>query len=360
MKQSVKPIKRAKPTFDMGASMKALVDISETAADNRFDVARKVVQSQPSAVTAELVDIKPEIQESLAYRKSNDVVNVSAFVVGLSYVVPIDLIDSNPFGARVFYNIEDIDEIGRSVKTDGQKVAANAFVNGNRIELIDGETRLRGARAFGISTLEVKIETPPASPAEQYRRSAELNSHRSNHSSLDTAVRLKGQWDTGEYETQEDLGKAFPDEKGKQLSKSQISMFLRIAAIPERFLDKMSHAPNTSGLMIAYELSGIFSSAEYKADSEKLDLVATEAIVEIQAKQLGKAQAVVLIASKLQGKKSRLRSESIPVKYGMVKGTLKWVPKRGQLGLAFEGLTETKLEELKEMITKMLDGQLSI
>jgi ParB family chromosome partitioning protein len=352
--------KRAKPAFDLGASMQALVDVSATAADNRFDVARKVVQNQPSAVTASPVSAQPDAQDTPAYRKAIEGFDVSAFVVGQSYVVPTDLIDSNPNGARVFYHVEDTDEIGKSIKTDGQKMAANAFVKGNRIELIDGETRLRGARAYGVPTLEVKIETPPASAAEQYRRSALLNSHRTNHSSLDTAVRLKGLWDSGAYETQDELGKAFPDEKGKPLSKSQVSMFLRIAGVPERFLEKMSHAPNTSGLMIAYEISGMFSSAEYQADSDKLDHVVSEAIAEIQARQLGKAQSVALIASKLQGKKSRLRAERMAVKYGTVQGTLQWVAKRGQLSLSFEALPEAKLEELKDLIRKMLDGQLSI
>jgi ParB family transcriptional regulator, chromosome partitioning protein len=358
MKPADKFAKRAKPAFDMGASMRALVDVSSSAADNRFDVARQVVQSQPSAVAAR--ERQPEAPSPALQPTLPAAVDLAAFEVGKSYVVPIELVDSNPFGARVFYHVEDTDEIGRSIKTDGQKMAANAFVKGHRIELIDGETRLRGARAYGIPTLEVKIETPPATPAEHYRRSALLNSHRSNHSSLDTAVRLKGLWDSGAFPTQDELGKAFPDEKGKTLSKSQVSMFLRIAGVPERFLETMSRAPNTSGLMIAYEISGIFSSAEYQIDPDKLDLVATEAIADIQARQLGKAQAAAVIASKLQGKKSRLRSESIPVKYAAVKGTLKWVPQRGQLSLSFEDLPAAQLEELKELIRKMLDGQLSI
>jgi ParB family transcriptional regulator, chromosome partitioning protein len=360
MNQPVKPAKRAKPAFDLGASMQALVAVSATAADNRFEVARKVVQSQPSAVTAPAVPTSPDAVESPAYRKTVEGVDVSTFVVGQSYVVPIDLVDSNPFGARVFYPVEDTDDTGRSIKTDGQKVAANAFVKGHRIELIDGETRLRGARAFGVATLEVKIEVPPSSAAEQYRRSALLNSHRTNHSSLDTAVRLKDLWESGAYETQDELGKAFPDEKGKPLSKSQVNMLLRIGGMPQRFLQKMSQASNTSGLMIAYEISGMFSSAEYQTDPDKFDLVVSEAIAEIQAKQLGKSQSVALIASKLQGKKSRLRAERIAVKYGPVQGTLQWVAKRGQVSLSFEALPEAKLEELKDLIRKMLDGQLSI
>lgn len=356
-----KQTKRTRPAFDMSASMRSLVDTSESAAEDRFAVAKRIVQEQPSALSPTALSQEAmTAAQPVLVRKSADALDVTSFGVGQTYVVPTSLIDSNPNGARVFYRIEHTEQIGQSMAASGQQVAVNAFVKGTRIELIDGETRLRAARAYGIPDLQVKIEVPPKNSIEQYTRSALLNSNRSSHNCLDAAVRMSGLLASGAYDSQDAIVAGFTNEKGKKVSKAQVSMYMRISRIPERFLQKMSQSDHTSTFSVAYEVSGIFVVPNYEEEGEKFDAIATDVIEDIQAKELGRDQTKSLIAGKIQGKQSRLRGENISVKYGTTKGTLKVFPQRGQIDLSFKGLPETKLEELRATIERMLSGQMSI
>lgn len=354
--KTLAPAKRPKTTFNLGAAMKTLVANSTEATDDRFSVARRVVDALPSALSTPAA----EPLQIAATTSPGDPLDVSSFQVGQSYEVPIGLIDSNPIGARVFYRVENIDQMSESMFQQNQLVSVNGFVKGNRIELYDGETRLRSARARGIPRLLVKVDTPPVDALDQYTRSAHLNNQRSNHNALDIAVRLKQFLDIGIYPNQEALMQNYRDEKGRQLSKSQVSMYMRIGRIPERFLQKMSQADSTSSFTVAYEVGAIFDTPEYAAQPDKFDALAHDVIETIQSKELSKEQSKNLILSKLQDKQSRMRAESIPVKYGATKGTLKIFPLRGQLDLSFKGLTDDKLPELRELVEKMLAGQMAL
>lgn len=358
MTESIKPSKRTRPSFDMAESMKNLVEASNSATDDRFAIAKKIVEEQPNVLSQTQTDktlVNPRNGEEII----NHRINFSTYIEGNTYSIPIDLIDSNPHGARVFYRIEDIEDIGKSMKESGQFVAVNGYVKGSRIELFDGETRLRGARAYGISNLQVKIESAPKDALEQYTRSALLNNKRKNHNCLDVAVRMKRLLEEGAFESQDALSAGFTDEKGKSVSKSQVSMYMRIARIPDRFLQKMSHADHSCTFTVAYELSGIFSLSEYASNSEKYNAIANEVIEEIQSKELGKEQSKNLITSKIQGKQSRLRADVTSIKYGSSKGTLKVFIERGQVDLSFKGLSETGVEELRALIERMLTEQSS-
>lgn len=356
-----KQTKRSRPAFDMGASMRSLVDTSEEAAEDRFSIAKKIVQEQPSALSSRVPTQEPETApQPVVVRKSADALDVASFEVGQTYVVPTSLIDSNPNGARVFYRMEHTESIGQSMAESGQQVAVNAFVKGTRIELIDGETRLRAARAYGIPHLQVKIEVPPKDSVDQYIRSANLNSNRSSHNCLDAAVRMSGLLASGAYENQEAIVAGFTNEKGKKVTKSLVSMYMRISRIPERFLQKMSQSDHTSAFGVAYDLSGIFAAPEYQEEIEKFDAIATGLIEEIQEKELGRDQTQSLIAGKIKGKQTRQRSENISVKYGNTKGILKVFPQRGQIDLSFKGLPESELDQLRATIERALSGQMSI
>jgi ParB family chromosome partitioning protein len=137
-------------------------------------------------------------------------------------------------------------------------------------------------------------------------------------------------------------------------------MYLRIAKIPERLLEKMSANIRTSSFTTAYEISGIFVVEGYAENADKFIKLAEDIIEEIQLKKLGKEQSKSLIAAKLKGPQTRLRPETVPVKYADQKGTLKVFPSRGQLDLSFKGLPENKLIELRESVEKMLAGQMAL
>lgn len=345
--------KRAKVKLDFTAAKTDFLRQSSEATDERWAKAEQITSTQPSALSANPV----AVALAPAPFTTSTVFDVGSLVVGQVVDLPVTLLDSNSYGARFFYRFENIDKVGTSMMEDSQLVPVNGFVKGNRIELYDGETRLRSARSTGRATLQVKIDKPPESPLDQHRRSALFNSLRSNHTALDIAVRLKQFLDEGIYSSQEELVNHYRDEDDNRISKSGVSMYLRIARTPMTVLHLMSEKNATSALMTAYEISGIFESQAYKAEPEKYESLAREVIKEIQEKELGRQQSKSLIDAKMKGPQSRMRAENIPVKYAGGKGTLKVFPSRGQLDLSFKGLPEDRLIELRESVEKMLAGQ---
>ncbi|MES2027400.1 MAG: ParB/RepB/Spo0J family partition protein [Pseudomonadota bacterium] len=361
-KKNTASAKRPKPALDLGASMSRLQTASNEVADNRFAIARQVTNSQPTALSGGSKTDNPEhrLPSSASIAGELATFDPNNCQVGSVYQVPLKYIDENQYGARHFYRPNDVDDIGKTMQNGGQDVAANGFVKDNRIKLIDGGTRLRAARSLGLLSLEVKIEAPLTDPKDQFKRSALLNDQRSAHSSLDLAYRMHQMMQEGIYSSNDDVAANVPGPNGNPLSKSQVSMYLRIARIPERLLQKMSVNDQTSTFTIAYEISGIFQAPGYAEEPEKYDQLAEDVIDEIQLKQLGKEQSKTLIASKLKGPKTRVRAETLPVKYADRKGTLKIFPSRGQLDLSFKGLPEDKLVQLRESVEKMLAGQMAL
>jgi ParB family chromosome partitioning protein len=362
--------RRAAPrSIDFAASMAKLSTTAEAAASERLAPSakwakgREVTEQQPSAVASDNPPrTEPRIGRPLVPTALNQpaMFDVSQCVVGNTYDVPIHLIDPNPLGARYFYRAENIEMVGKTMSKDGQDVPANGYVHGDRVVLYDGGTRLRSATQFGIAKLQVKIETPPADRKELYKRSARLNDQRSDHTALDVAVSMARLMKEGIYETQDQIAADILDRKGNALSKAQVSMYLRIARIPEPFLAKMSYHDQTSSFTIAYEISSIFALADYDKKPDEYNDVASAVIDEIQKRQLSKSQAQALIQSKLEGKQSRQRADSTTVRLGECKGLIKVFPSRGQLDFTIKGLDPQTLDQLKDSIEKVCSGQLPL
>lgn len=353
---------RTKGVIDFASAYGNLNENATANAESRFDRAARIVDSRPSALHPVPGDAAaPAAGVAAGQSVSQAPADPSGYEVGKVYAVPVSQIDPNQVGVRHYYRASEIDRIGISLEEGGQKVAVNGFVKPNgRIELIDGGTRLRSAKSAGLETLDVKIEKPPADLREQYKRSAALNDERSDHTALDTAVLFRRLLDEGVYASQDELAADMKDRKGAPLSKTQVSMYLRIEKIPDRLRRQMIDHEQTTTLWIAYEISGIFVRQDYDERREEYDRIAEEVIKEIQDKSLGKLQAQSLIQSKLTGPKNRTRGDSATVKYGDKSGVIKTFEGRGQLDFSIKGLDPAKLRELREGIEKLCTGQLPL
>ncbi|MDO8371634.1 MAG: ParB N-terminal domain-containing protein [Burkholderiaceae bacterium] len=276
------------------------------------------------------------------------------YAVGSKHPVPLFLLARSPNQARVFYSTDELDEMSKSLRTNGQDVAALGYVKSGRVFLIDGVKRFQGATIGGLGTLDVEIVPTPVDDAAEYEMSRRINLERSAQTALDDAVRWKDLLAKAVYADQDSLAQSLG------ISKATVSKTMGLNRIPERLLRTMSDHPQTRALTIAYEISNIFAADQFKDAPEKAEYMAEDVIEETAKLDLSRHQVGVLIASKLSGPKSRLRGEAHPVKYGESKGSLKVVPSRGQLELVFKGLPPLKVEELKALIEQMLAGQLSI
>lgn len=280
------------------------------------------------------------------------------YTIGGVYRVPLGLLDGNTWGARVYYKAALVDRLITSFEkhdSNKQKVAANGFVKPDgRVELIDGGTRLRTANSTNAGFLDVKIEKPPASAREQFKRSKELNEERSEQTALDLAVQFRKLLDAKEYESQDALA------ADMGMTKSQVSMYLRIEAIPDRLRRIMVDDEQTSFLTIAYEISALFTQPDFAQRQDHYEEIGEDVIREVQAKKLGKQQVIALVRSKLEGPRSRERPEAVKVKYNEAEGTIKMFAARGQLDFSIRGLPPEQLDALAKSIKDLCAGQLPL
>jgi metal-dependent amidase/aminoacylase/carboxypeptidase family protein len=77
-------------------------------------------------------------------------------------------------------------------------------------------------------------------------------------------------------------------------------------------------------------------------------------------KGLGREQTIELVRSKMQGPKTRVRGDSVQVKFGNHKGAIKVVASRGEFTMNFRGLSEDEIEDLKRRVESVLAGQLTM
>lgn len=277
-----------------------------------------------------------------------------AFEVGKTYSVPLFNLQKSEHNARVFYSAEELNEMAKSLQEKGQDIPAIGYVKAGRVILIDGQKRFQAAANAGIPNLTVLMVEQPSDEGSEYEESRRINLHRSTQTALDDAVRWQILLKRGIYGSQDELAQRL------EISKANVSKTMGINRIPERLLRAMSDSPQTRSLSIAYEISCIFASDEVEHVSDETLALAEEVINETIRKELGRAQVKSLIDSKMQGPKSRVRSQAISINYGNTRGTLKVFPARGQLELMFKGLPEQKVEELRILIEQTLSGQLSI
>lgn len=360
--------KPARQKIDIGAELENMSAEADAQAQSRFAIGAAAVRSRPSPLApamgsaagaaGEQGRAAPTAAGSLPAPLAG--FDVNALVVGGTYDVPIALIDANKYSPRFFYKSDRVDETAISMSEKGQKVAANGYVKAGRVQLIEGGTRLRAARANGAETLKVVIEEPPADDLELYLRAVAFHEERTNHTALDTAVLLKRLLDDRVCSSQDELTEKVKV-NGSTQSKQQISMYLRISrSIPERLLRLMSDHEATSSFTVAYELSALFVSDAYKADPDRIEQIADDLVRRIASVGMSVRDVKAEIAAKLAGPKQRERSEATSVKFGDAKGVIKLFESRGQLDFSIKGVPPEKLPALKATIEAVCAGRLNL
>lgn len=345
--------------IDFGAGLGEASAAAEQEATDRFAKAMRTVQETPTGLSPiTTVNSPAAAPAAVAAARSGGDFDIRSVKVGSTYDVPLSLIDPNPYSPRHFYKSAQVDETALSMQAKGQKVAANGFVTeAGRVQLIEGGTRLRAARAIGAHTLEVKIEEPPKSVLEQYLRGVEFHDERTNHTALDTAVLLRKLLDEGAVERQDELAAKIKI-NGSVPSPALVSKYLRIAGhIPNRLLMVMADHEATSTLRVAYAISSFFVDPGFEKEPDRYEQMAEETVQETVSKSLSARDVEALVAAKLAGPKTRARAEATPVKMGRATGAIKLFEARGQLDFSIKGLDPETLSRLKATIESICAGR---
>lgn len=261
-----------------------------------------------------------------------------AYQVGMVYEVPLGEIQSNPFNPRAVYTSSAIDDMATSMLSGGQRVSATAYVGlKGEVVLIEGETRLRGARAGGMSTLRVEIRPRPASDRALYEEARAANVERRDQTPLDDAIKWKELLGKKVYPTQSALAQAL------ELGEDHVSRTLSLAALPLRIVHSVADHPD----MLSHKmLNAIREYWEVKGDDDTLEL-----ILEVAKHGMGYRDVVARRKAAEQGPVRRTRSLREPISYKGAKGELKSFAEEGRLEFVLKGLGP---EASKEISMKIL------
>lgn len=332
---------------DPTAAMKRLQQSANAAATDRFALASKVMQTQPTGLTA--VDTQPK--EEVEPISSGSRFDIAQCVPGAIVSVPLHMIDLNDLGPRQIYQSVEIDKIAATI-TESQDDAAHGYVKDGRVKLIDGGTRVRAAKVSGVDHLDVKFEAEPENPLALYLRARSYNDQRSQPTPIDHAISLRKLIESGAVPNNRVIAEKIPDPSGRPMSESQVSMYMRVSRMPERVLQRMSENPSTTAFTILYAVSEIFEKILDKSQAED---TALSIIDDIRQKDLSKQQVITLVRSKLEGTKHRERSTQQTLSIGNYEGVVKVFAKRGQIELSMKNLPPEQLPELQKALVAKLE-----
>ena len=267
-------------------------------------------------------------------------------VIGQIIEVPVERVRSNPLNPRAVYTSAAVDEMAISLTNNGQRVAALGYQEDDgAIVLIEGETRLRGARAAGIPTLRVEIRAKPASERELYEMARAANVERRDPTPLDDAIRWKELLARKIYPTQSALAKAL------NLGEDYVSRTLSLAQLPHKIVLGVSEY---SELMNHKMLNALREYWEQQGDDETFELIQDAA-----RNGLGYRDVVARRKLAAKGPVRRARSFREHLSFGEAKGELRTFEADGRLELKLKGLSAQQAEEVARKIKDLFPTQVT-
>lgn len=266
-------------------------------------------------------------------------------LVGFVADVPLSLIQSNPVNPRAHYPATSIDEMATSLASKGQQVAAQAFPSddGQRVVLMDGERRFRGARALGLEALRIEICAKPKDDRSLYEAARAANVERANQTALDDAIRWRQLIEQGVYKSQTEIA------SGLAIDEGTVSRTLALADIPEPIvLILIADHPDMLSLRMLTALREFFRVTDLETTIELIHEAAKEGF--------GYREVNIRRARVQAGPQQRTRAEQTAVRAGDNKGVVKVNRDRGDFSLAFKGMSPATLIRLEATIQAFLDG----
>jgi len=304
----------------------------------------RVAAVEMAAATAPIVS-DPRVSASAASAPPTQLGSIqddksagTVYEVGKVYDVPLAALKSNPVNPRAVYTTMAVDEMAVSLTTSGQRISATAYIgeHGEPI-LIEGETRLRGARAAGLPTLRVEIRPRPENDRALYEEARAANVERREQTPLDDAIRWRELLSKKVYPTQAALAKAM------KLGEDQVSRTLSLATLPSRIVHACAEHPSLLSLQM---LNAVREFYEVKnSEDETIELV-----FEVARSGMGYRDVVARRKAAAKGPVRRPRSSREEVSFKGAKGEFKTFEEDGRIELMLKGLSVEAAKEVAEKI----------
>jgi ParB family chromosome partitioning protein len=223
--------------------------------------------------------------------------------------------------------------MSESLKTTGQRISATAYVDEQGgVTLIEGETRLRGARSAGLPTLRIEFRPRPASDRSLYEEARAANVERRDQTPLDDAIKWKELLAKKVYPTQVALAKAL------NLSEDHVSRTLALSNLSNRVIHAAAENPE---LLTHKMLTAIREYCEVLGDESTLEL-----ILEVAKNGLGYRDVTARRKAAEKGPVKRPRSTREVLRYRGAKGELKTFEEEGRMEFTLKGLTPEVAQDL--------------
>lgn len=263
--------------------------------------------------------------------------------VGSTVDVPLSRIKSNPMNPRVVYTASAVDEMATSLAKNGQRIAALGYVSDSGYcVLIEGETRLRGARVAGLETLRVELRPSPANDRELYEQARAANVERRDQTPLDDALRWRELLEKGVYPSQAALARAL------EVREDLVSRTLSLASLPMKIISVVAESRDMMNLRV---LNALREYWESQGDEATLAL-----IQEVERHGLGYRDIAARRAAAERGPVTRARSEISKVTFKGAKGEIRTFERDGRVELALKGLSGRDLEALVVQLRSLLSA----
>ncbi len=266
----------------------------------------------------------------------------AAYEVGQVYEVPLERIRSNPVNPRAVYTPQAVDDMAVSLRESGQHVAATGFLEDADVVLIEGETRLRGARLAGLKTLRVEIKSKPNSERELYKRARAANVERRDQTPLDDAIKWKELLARNVFDSQA----ALAQELGIKGGESTVSRTLGLASLPQPVVLALSEHPT---LLTFQMLNAVRAYWDALGDEKTLDYIPL-----IEKNGWGYRKVAEDAANSKKGPVKRPRGSKEPLTYAGGKGEIKVFDGGRRLEVSLKGITDLEkatsfIESLKAL-----------
>lgn len=273
----------------------------------------------------------------------------AGIAIGATIEVPPSQAKPNPFNARHVKSQSRLDELAVKIRSEGQHVAALAYINDSgEVCLIDGHRRQEACRLNGVN-LRVEIHRPPENDKELYRWSRAANKDRDEQTPMDDALAWKKLLDEGVYKSQTELC----SEEG--LDMTTVSRTLALADMPKTLIGMLADRPDLMTLRMLDAINRFYKAAEESNEDGKTDaLNNTEGLIlEIDKEGMSSRDVDSRRKALQKGPVSRKRSEHQTVTYERGQAVIKRFAGQGRLVLE---VTKVVDEESVEILEKKINA----
>jgi len=249
------------------------------------------------------------------------------YTLGNVYEVPLERIRSNPVNPRAVYTSQAVDEMAVSLQKQGQRVAATAFVDEeNFVVLIEGETRLRGARAAGLTSLRVEIQQRPQNDLELYKQARAANVERRDQTPLDDALKWKELLERKVFSNQAALSREL------DVPESTVSRTLALASMSQRIVFALA---DHSSLLNFQMLNAIREYSQAFGEEKTLDYIPM-----IEKNGWGYRRVMEDVANAKKEPVKRPRGTKETLEYAGGKGEIKVFENGRRVEVVLKGITD--------------------